>query len=39
MIKLIKVQISKIVQSGGSFGSLIGNLGRKATTNIAVPFS
>ena len=35
-IKLNKAQISKAIQSGGSFGSLIGNLGKKALTNIAI---
>ena len=34
-IKLSKTQISKIIQSGGSFGSQFGNLGKKALTNIA----
>ena len=29
-IKLSKAQISKIIQSGGSFGSWLGNLGKKA---------
>ena len=36
-IKLSKAQISKIIQSGGSFGSWLGNLGKKALTNIAIP--
>ena len=35
-IKLNKVQISKIIQLGGSFGSWLGNLGKKAITNIAI---
>ena len=35
-IKLSKAQISKIVQSGGSFGSWLCNLGKKALTNIAI---
>ena len=35
-IKLSKAQISKIIQSGGSFGSWLGNLGKKAITNIAI---
>ena len=34
-IKLSKAQISKTIQSGGSFGSWLGNLGKKALTNIA----
>ena len=36
-IKLSKTQISKIVQSGGSFGSWLGNLGKKALASIAIP--
>ena len=36
-IKLSKAKISKIIQSGGSFGSWLGNLGKKALTNIAIP--
>ena len=36
-IKLYKAQISKIIQSGGSFGSWLGNLRKKALTNIAIP--
>ena len=35
-IKLSKAQISKIIQSGGSFGSSFGNLGKKALTNVAI---
>ena len=35
-IKLRKAQISKIIQSGGSFGSWLGNLGKTALTNIAI---
>ena len=34
-IKLSKAQISKIIQSSGSFG----NLGKKALTNIAIPLA
>ena len=37
-IKLSKVQISKVVQSSWSFGSWLSNLGKKALTNIAIPF-
>ena len=33
-IKLVKAQISKIIQSWGSFGSWLGNLGKEALTNI-----
>ena len=36
-IKLSKAQISKIIQSGGSFGSWLGNIGKKALRNIAIP--
>ena len=32
-IKLIKAQIPKVIQSGGSFGSWLANLGKKAQTN------
>ena len=39
-IKLSKAQISKIIQSGGSFGSWLGNLcKKKALTNIAIPLA
>ena len=38
-IKLNKAQISKIIQSGGSFGSRLVNLGEKALTNIAIPLA
>ena len=38
-IKLIKAQISKIIQSGGSFGSWLDNLGKKALKNIAIPLA
>ena len=38
-IKLSKAQISKIIQLGGSFGSWLGNLGKKALTNIAIPLA
>ena len=37
MKKLSKAQISQIIQSGGSFGSWLANLGRKALTNVAIP--
>ena len=36
-IKLSKAQMYKIIQSGGSFGSCLGNLGKKALTNIGNP--
>ena len=35
-IKLSKAQISKIIQSCGSFGSLLDNLGSKALKNIYI---
>ena len=35
-IKLSKAQISKILQSGGSFGSWLANLGKKALLNVAI---
>ena len=35
-IKLSKAQISKTTQSGGSFGSCLGNLGKKVQTNVAI---
>ena len=35
-IKLSKAQISKIIQSGGSFGSWLANLRKKALTNVAI---
>ena len=36
-IKVSKVQISKIIQSGGSFNSWLANLGEKAPKNVAIP--
>ena len=38
-IKPSKTQISKIIQSGGSFVSWLGNLEKKALTNIALSLS
>ena len=38
-IKLSKAQISRIIQSGGSFGSWLGNLGKKEVTNITIPLA
>ena len=38
-IKPSKTQISKMIQSGGSFASWLDNLGRKALTNIAIPLA
>ena len=34
--KLSKAQISKVIQSGGSFCSWLANLGKKALTNVAI---
>ena len=36
-IKLRKAQISKIIQSSGSFGSCLDSLGKKSLTHIAIP--
>ena len=38
-IKLSNAQIFKIIQSGGSFGSWLGNLGKRALTNIVIPLA
>ena len=38
-IKLSKAQIFKIIESGGSFGSWLGNFRKKALTNIAIPLA
>ena len=38
-IKLSKTQISKIIQSSVSFDSCLGNLEKKALTNIAIPLA
>ena len=37
-IKLSEAQISKIIQSSGSFGSWLGNLGKKNTKNYCYSF-
>ena len=37
-IKLGKAQISKISQSGGYLGSWLEDLGKKALTNIVIPW-
>ena len=37
--KLSKTQKSKIIQSGRSFGSWLGNLEKKALTNIVIPLA
>ena len=38
-IKLSKAQISKVIQSGGSFGYWLGKLGKKALINKAFPLA
>ena len=38
-VRLSKAEISKMIQSGESFGSWLGNLGKKALTNIAIPLA
>ena len=38
-MKLSKAQISKIIQSCRFFGSLLGNIGKKSQTNIAIPLA
>ena len=38
-IKLSQAQVSQIIQSGESFGSCFGNLGKKALTNTAIPLA
>ena len=38
-IKLSNAEIPKIIQSRGSFGSWLVNLGKKALTSIAVPLA
>ena len=37
--KLSKAQISKTIQSGGSFDSWLANLGKIALTNVAIPLA
>ena len=38
-IKLSKAQFPKIIQSGGNLGRTLGNLGKKALLELAVPFA
>ena len=38
-IELSKAQISQIIQSGGSFCSWLGNLGKKALIDLAIPLA
>ena len=37
--KISKAQISKMIQSGGSLGSWLANLGKKALTNVDIPLA
>ena len=37
-IKLSKAQISKKIQTGGSFDVYLGTLGKKVLRNVAIPF-
>ena len=37
--KLSQTQISKVIQSGGSFASCLGYLGKKAITDLAIPLA
>ena len=38
-IKLSKAQISKITKLGATFGSWLGNLGKKVITDLAIPLA
>ena len=38
-MKYRKAQISKIIQSGGSFGSWLANLGKKSLINVVIPLN
>ena len=38
-IELSKAQISQTIQSGGSFCSWLGNLGKKALIDLAIPLA
>ena len=38
-IKLSKAQVSRIIQSGGSFGSWLANLGTKSTKKCCCSFT
>ena len=38
-IKLSIAQITKAIQSGGSFGSWLANLGKKTLTKVAIPLA
>ena len=38
-MNLSKTQISKIIQTGGPFGSWLSNSNKKALTNVAIPLA
>ena len=38
-IKLSKAQLSKIIQLGGFLGNMMGNLSKKAVTDLVVPLA
>ena len=38
-IKLSKTQISKVIQSGGLLRNILGNLGKKVITDLAIPLA
>ena len=38
-IKLSRTQISKMIQSGGLLHNILGNLGKKVITNLAIPLA
>ena len=39
VVKFSKTQISKIIQSGGSYGSWLGNLGKKVNADLVIPLA
>ena len=38
-IKLSKTQVSKMIQSGGLLRNILGNLGKKLITDLAIPLA
>ena len=38
-VKFSKAQLSKMIQSGGFVRNMLGNLGKKAPTNVAMPLA
>ena len=38
-IKLIKTQLPKIIQSGGSLFNILGSLGKKVIADLAIPLA